>query len=64
MLITIDVSNRQAAERELLDACVRDGVHAFNVRTGGGTSVSLIHFCNDELYRQLEWPPRPKRVPI
>ena len=52
-VVTIDLENRYRGDAELLEACVREGVLAFNRHVGHGASVSLVRQCGDDTDMEL-----------
>ena len=59
MLVIVDLRNRYSNESEFLEACVRDGVHAFNQHVGDGASVEMVRYCTYAVYQNMAWPQRP-----
>jgi hypothetical protein len=47
VLVTLDLENRFRADKDLLEACVRDGVLTFNLHVGGA-KVEFVRFCSDD----------------
>jgi hypothetical protein len=52
-VVTIDLENRHRGDADLLEACVRDGVSAFNRHVGHGASISLVRQCGDDTDMEL-----------
>jgi hypothetical protein len=49
MVFSIDLDNRHKKERDLLEACVRDGVLAFNLHTHAEAHVKNVRVFSDEV---------------
>ena len=58
VLVTIDLENRSRADKDLLEACVRDGVLTFNLHVGGA-KVEFVRFCSDAAAGHLFGPKSP-----
>jgi len=54
-VVTIDLENRHRGDADLLEACVRDGVSAFNLNrhVGDAASISLVRQCGDDTDMEL-----------
>ena len=52
-VVTIDLENRHRGDADLLEACVRDGVSAFNRHVGDAASISLVRQCGDDTDMEL-----------
>jgi hypothetical protein len=48
IIFTVDLEDRYRGDAELLEACVRDGVLAFNRRAGHGARMGLVRLSGDE----------------
>jgi len=48
ILFTVELENRHQAEAGLLEACVRDGVTAFNRRIGHSAIVWDVRLVSDD----------------
>jgi hypothetical protein len=55
VLVTLDLENRFRADKDLLEACVRDSVLMFNLHVGGA-KVELVRFCSDDATGYLLGP--------
>jgi hypothetical protein len=61
-VVTIDLENRYGADAELLEACVRDGMLAFNRHVGRGARMGLVRLSGDEADRHMASHPLRERA--
>jgi hypothetical protein len=50
LFVTIDLDNRHTRDADLLEACIKDGVVAFNRHTQGEANISSVRLIADDRY--------------
>jgi hypothetical protein len=53
VFVTIDLDNRHVQDTDVLEACIKDGVVAFNRHTRGEANISNVRLIADELYETV-----------
>jgi hypothetical protein len=58
LFVTIDLENRYRGNKDLLEACVRDGVLVFNQHVGPGARIEYACFGTNARVGHLTGPPQ------
>jgi len=64
VVVAIDLENRYSGDVGLLEACVRDGVSAFNRHVGQGASIALARLCGDAADISVMSEPLRRTAPL